>query len=1087
MVTSSSQLERIAARMTNADGRELGMATVVSPDFAVTAAHALVGSEGQITVRAEGLSRNASVISRDLSLDVAVLQLDPTKAEPPEPAWISTRVPSPGSSWVSFLHDSKGQSRYVKGRVGDRVTLEQRPFLELLEYSAEIASDGAPIVVDGELVGILNRVGRGTPPMATLFADMVTRDVGRLLGLTPTVRPTTFDATRFLDRLSVGARGVLARAEGLRIVTGEDRIHTDKLAAALVGEQDAAVASAFRAAEINWDRLSGLVVEADSDRLPAQDAFRAVPVTTLPTPSRHVRAAFVTAWDRAEERRGGQIDSLDLLAGLISVPDCKLATILRQEGVTEDLLADAARATSYPIADFWPDSVGGPDALGIEKDVRILASVLVAKDVDPPLALGLFGDWGSGKSFFMQELQAYIEELKRHARESDGKSAFCENVVQLTFNAWNYSDTDLWASLTSEIFEGLARAMEKEGEGDHPRERLLAVATSTRNVLDEAKREKALAEGELRMSQERLARVREAQPSPKAIARAAYQAVVQQPEIQKSVADAAKALGLQPDNETTARLLDASRRRGKFIRAVAAASRAVRLRVVMIAALALLLSVLIGFTIQLVAQSALVGTLVAAATALGPLVPRARKALGLLKEAQKAAAENIEAAEKQLTKNVNEASQRVVQAAQRVEDVTRQLEDLHADKQMSNFLRGRVLSEDYTRHLGVISRARRDFQELSRILAEVKEQAAMGLPATERHLPRIDRIVLYIDDLDRCPEKKVIDVIQAVHLLLAFPLFVVVVGVDARWLLHSLQQHSAAFMDDDEADDAESVHWRSTPLNYLEKIFQIPFTLRPMTKPGYWALIDRVTATKAARTAVTTRRAESRAEQPGSNGNGVGRPTRIAGGGQGNGQDAQGPFTTEESETKTATETETRRRIVPDPGFLSIGDFEREFIKKLFPLVPSPRAAKRLVNVYRLVRAGVADDKRQEFVGEDGHGSYRAVLLLLAIVAAYPEEAEDVLRELMTKPRPATWWEFVDGFERGPDQPAADGRWAELLAKLREVRDHVPDAGPCSTFADWSNEVARYSFHSARILTTPEGDDSRAGSKESSVHSDASR
>jgi hypothetical protein len=32
---------------------------------------------------------------------------------------------------------------------------------------------------------------------------------------------------------------------------------------------------------------------------------------------------------------------------------------------------------------------------------------------------------------------------------------------------------------------------------------------------------------------------------------------------------------------------------------------------------------------------------------------------------------------------------------------------------------------------------------------------------------RINRIVLYIDDLDRCPEPLVIDVLKAVHLLLA--------------------------------------------------------------------------------------------------------------------------------------------------------------------------------------------------------------------------------------------------------------------------------------------------------------------------------
>jgi hypothetical protein len=46
----------------------------------------------------------------------------------------------------------------------------------------------------------------------------------------------------------------------------------------------------------------------------------------------------------------------------------------------------------------------------------------------------------------------------------------------------------------------------------------------------------------------------------------------------------------------------------------------------------------------------------------------------------------------------------------------------------------------------------------------------------------IDRIVLYIDDLDRCSTETVSQVLDAVHLLLALPLFAVVVGVDPRWL-----------------------------------------------------------------------------------------------------------------------------------------------------------------------------------------------------------------------------------------------------------------------------------------------------------------
>ncbi|MGH3928616.1 MAG: P-loop NTPase fold protein [Pseudonocardiaceae bacterium] len=39
-------------------------------------------------------------------------------------------------------------------------------------------------------------------------------------------------------------------------------------------------------------------------------------------------------------------------------------------------------------------------------------------------------------------------------------------------------------------------------------------------------------------------------------------------------------------------------------------------------------------------------------------------------------------------------------------------------------------------------------------------------------LPQIDRIIIYIDDLDRCPPQRVVEMLEAIHLLLAVELFV---------------------------------------------------------------------------------------------------------------------------------------------------------------------------------------------------------------------------------------------------------------------------------------------------------------------------
>jgi hypothetical protein len=55
------------------------------------------------------------------------------------------------------------------------------------------------------------------------------------------------------------------------------------------------------------------------------------------------------------------------------------------------------------------------------------------------------------------------------------------------------------------------------------------------------------------------------------------------------------------------------------------------------------------------------------------------------------------------------------------------------------------------------------------------------------------RIVLYIDDLDRCEPAKVVEVLQAVNMLLTFQLFVVMVAVDARWLSRSLEKQYPEF------------------------------------------------------------------------------------------------------------------------------------------------------------------------------------------------------------------------------------------------------------------------------------------------------
>jgi hypothetical protein len=174
-----------------------------------------------------------------------------------------------------------------------------------------------------------------------------------------------------------------------------------------------------------------------------------------------------------------------------------------------------------------------------------------------------------------------------------------------------------------------------------------------------------------------------------------------------------------------------------------------------------------------------------------------------------------------------------------------------------------------------------------------------------------------------------------------------------------------------------------------------------------------------------------------------------------------------------------------NPAHLRISTHEQALMKQVFPLIPSPRAAKRFVNVYRLLRATVEREDWSGFLSDDGEGDYRAVVLLLAILIGYPSEGTEILRDLVENPPACSWWDAVVGYRgRGrlaPDlatplaaeetraaTPTEEGerlRWRELLTKLRKLRQAqvIREHEPCAVFSIWALRVARYSFESGRI------------------------
>jgi hypothetical protein len=282
----------------------------------------------------------------------------------------------------------------------------------------------------------------------------------------------------------------------------------------------------------------------------------------------------------------------------------------------------------------------------------------------------------------------------------------------------------------------------------------------------------------------------------------------------------------------------------------------------------------------------------------------------------------------------------------------------------------------------LISTIRKDFESLATRLASARSTPEPGFRAA-------DRIILYIDDLDRCPADKVMDVLQAVHLLLAYPLFVVVVGVDPRWLLHSLGTTYTAFKSDSRSGRKPDV-WLTTPQSYLEKIFQIPFNLRRMTSPGYGKLISKLLSSESIPEleSLTAATPEIPHTPPPKD-----QPTEGKAPAPKSDPDPKPePVSTVIKDAKQKPEESESRKVRPtfviQEESLVIKEWEAKLAVRLFPLIPSPRAAKRFSNVYRILKARVRREDLPQFEGtEEVPGDFQIPMLLLAMLIGAPAES----------------------------------------------------------------------------------------------------
>jgi KAP family P-loop domain len=1132
---NSSLLSMIAAKMvvTSTDQFPLyfAMATLIAPDLAITS-DSVFGRERPvrtITLHFDGradipIETEATVVAHDPDFDIAVLRLKSSLQINLPPHSLADADTPRGASWQSLIiTPSTPKGEIVTGTVVGPQMIDKILHLRLLtSRELEPGSIGAPIVVNDRIVGVIAGSNGGNSPkdnqwFAIPISAMLQSKAGGIIrsamaaeyplsaGAAPDTTETAAESksgrTRRLNEdiyKPFGARALdaLSLADGIRGQMQKDKVYMEYLIAGIFEKVSEPAIKLMTEARVNRDKVFEILSDHAKQTLIIPDRYEILPLSDLPPLSAHARQALSEADAIANKYGSKEILGRHLLYGALSVTECKLVKRLLELGLDKEkiVMRDEVANGGPLIAGFRPDEAEGKDLLGIGPEVEALCSVLAAKDVTPPLSLGLFGDWGSGKSFFMREMEKRINFLQKEA-EKDDNSPYCKKIVQLWFNAWHYIDTELWASLASEIFDGLAESLpsqEDKEKVDDNRAQLIA----RQGELEFEKQKQ-------RKIEERLEEVEngktEIETNPWRIIVEAYRFAESQPDTHKKVREvektldlklnkAVKELNVSPD-DVKKQLLEA-RGLWRQIRAIQVALGGIKKSKlwIYVFSVIILIPLFSWAVLQIIPalQSTITKFLTGLITLLTLLAPLIKYARGLLTPLTAAIEENrklIEEERLKLQRELEKQQKLTTEKSAQVATVMEKLENLRADRKLANFIKQRKASADYTKYLGVIARAHDDFEQLSNLL---RREQKRNPDDPDLVLPPIERIILYIDDLDRCPEDIVVQVLQAIHLLLAFPLFIVVVGVDSRWLLHSLQQHSSAFRENKangSPHSEESKHWRSTPLNYLEKIFQIPFTLRPMGKSGFKDLINDlakpqktlspvVSEAKPANINIQVGEKAKTAEKelPGKPDDHIKAPQSPP----------NGPTPPD------IVNDPSRLPVTPDTKFstehMRIEDWEREVMKKLFPLIPSPRAAKRFVNIYRLLRASAPAENRAAFIGDEEHGQHRAVLALLAILIGYPDEATYILQGLLglkqslgKKPWNVEWWRFFQQFvpdnpENEGTGPDADSQQVEVAERWRDLNSKLIKTGlisahqACDDFIDWAEEVARYSFQSGRVL-----------------------
>lgn len=253
---------------------------------------------------------------------------------------------------------------------------------------------------------------------------------------------------------------------------------------------------------------------------------------------------------------------------------------------------------------------------------------------------------------------------------------------------------------------------------------------------------------------------------------------------------------------------------------------------------------------------------------------------------------------------------------------------------------------DYGKTIGYMEDIRADLQMLEKGLAR-----------------RRVRVLIVVDDLDRCEPEKAVEMLQAIKLLLNFDSFIVMLGIDARVITRAIEKHYEGLLGPAGASGYE----------YLDKIIQIPFRIPEPTENEIRAFIEKQMVGAGEGVALTSPEAaplptEAPPASP---------PPEAP-------PDSPAPPPVTPTDLTMPAEPIVKQR----QALAFTADERRTFQELAGVLKRNPRHIKRLLNVYRLVKA-LGEQRGEPFI----RGRYAAVIYWVVLCGQWPYTMYTLLRE----------------------------------------------------------------------------------------------